>query len=84
MEAPPKSNGERDILLIGGHPAGRHLGVQGARSSIVTAVTETRSFAGVTGEHSFDEFGDTSNRAWTVYKAESKEWKDIFSGEFQT
>ncbi len=30
MEAPPKSNGERDILLIGGHPAGRHLGVQGA------------------------------------------------------
>jgi len=58
--------------------------VQGARSSIVTAVTETRSFQGVTGEHSFDEFGDTSNRAWTVYKAESKEWKDIFSGEFQT
>jgi hypothetical protein len=30
MEAPPKSNGERDILLFGGHPAGRHLGVQGA------------------------------------------------------
>jgi branched-chain amino acid transport system substrate-binding protein len=58
--------------------------VQGARSEIVKAVGETRGFQGATGEHSFDEFGDTSNRAWTVYKAESKEWKDIFSGQFQT
>jgi len=57
--------------------------VQGARAGVVTAVGETRSFKGITGEHSFDEFGDTNNRAWTVYKAENKEWKDIFSGEFQ-
>jgi branched-chain amino acid transport system substrate-binding protein len=58
--------------------------VQSARPEIVKAVGETRGFQGATGEHSFDEFGDTSNRAWTVYRAESKEWKDIFSGEFQT
>ena len=58
--------------------------VQSARPNIVTAVGETRAFQGATGEHSFDEFGDTSNRAWTVYKAEAKEWKDVFSGEFQT
>jgi branched-chain amino acid transport system substrate-binding protein len=58
--------------------------VQSARSSIVTAVGETRGYAGATGEHSFDEFGDTNNRAWTVYKAENKEWTDIFSGQFQT
>jgi branched-chain amino acid transport system substrate-binding protein len=58
--------------------------VQGARPEVTKAVGETRSFQGATGEHSFDEFGDTSNRAWTVYQAKSKEWKDVFSGQFQT
>src|SRR4029453_11468080 len=46
--------------------------VQSARPEIVKAVAETRGYQGVTGEHSFDEFGDTSNRAWTVYKAGNK------------
>ena len=58
--------------------------VQGARQDIIAAVAQTQGYAGVTGEHSFDEFGDTSNRAMTVYKAEGTEWKVLFSGDFQT
>jgi len=58
--------------------------VQSARASIVTAVSGTQAFQGATGEHSFDEFGDTSNRALTVYKAEGTEWKPVFSGQGQT
>jgi branched-chain amino acid transport system substrate-binding protein len=54
--------------------------VQAARGDIVKAVSETQGYKGVTGEHSFDEYGDTSNKALTVYKAQGKEWTDIFSG----
>jgi branched-chain amino acid transport system substrate-binding protein len=42
--------------------------VEAARPQIVEAVGATQGYAGVTGEHSFDEFGDTSNRALTVYR----------------
>jgi branched-chain amino acid transport system substrate-binding protein len=56
--------------------------VEAARPEILKAVAATQ-YSGVTGEHSFDEFGDTSNRAWTVYKAENKTWKAVFSGQFQ-
>jgi branched-chain amino acid transport system substrate-binding protein len=58
--------------------------VEAARPNIITNVGQTQGFAGVTGQHSFDEFGDTSNKALTVYKAEGSEWKAEFSGEFQT
>jgi branched-chain amino acid transport system substrate-binding protein len=57
--------------------------IQGARQDIVKAVGETQGFKGATGEHSFDEYGDTSNRAWTVYKAEGKTWTPVFSGAFE-
>jgi branched-chain amino acid transport system substrate-binding protein len=58
--------------------------VEAARPAIVEAVGATQAFAGTTGEHSFDEYGDTSNRALTVYKAEGSEWTPVFSGAFET
>jgi branched-chain amino acid transport system substrate-binding protein len=58
--------------------------VEAARPQIVEAVGTTSGFAGVTGEHSFDEYGDTSNRALTVYKATATEWVPEFSGAFET
>jgi branched-chain amino acid transport system substrate-binding protein len=58
--------------------------VEAARPQIVEAVGATQGFQGVTGEHSLDEYGDTSNRALTVYKAEGTEWTPVFSGAFET
>jgi branched-chain amino acid transport system substrate-binding protein len=58
--------------------------VEAARPEIVKAIGATSGFQGVTGEHTFDEYGDTSNRALTVYKATGKDWKPVFSGAFQT
>jgi branched-chain amino acid transport system substrate-binding protein len=58
--------------------------VEAARPEIVKAVGATQGFQGATGEHSFDEYGDTSNKALTVYKATGKEWKPEFSGAFET
>jgi branched-chain amino acid transport system substrate-binding protein len=58
--------------------------VEAARPQIVEAVGGTSGFAGVTGEHTFDEYGDTSNRALTVYKATGTEWTPEFSGAFET
>jgi branched-chain amino acid transport system substrate-binding protein len=58
--------------------------VEAARPQIVEAVNATSGFQGATGEHTFDEYGDTSNRALTVYKAEGQEWTPVFSGAFQT
>ena len=58
--------------------------VEAGRPEIVKTIGATSGYQGVTGEHSFDEFGDTSNRALTVYKATGKEWKPEFSGAFET
>jgi branched-chain amino acid transport system substrate-binding protein len=58
--------------------------VEAARPEIVKTVGATSGYQGVTGEHTFDEYGDTSNRALTVYKATGKEWTPEFSGAFQT
>ena len=58
--------------------------VEAARPQIVEAVGATQGYAGVTGEHSFDEYGDTSNRALTVYKATGSKWTPEFSGAFET
>jgi branched-chain amino acid transport system substrate-binding protein len=57
--------------------------VSAARPELVKTVNTTSGFQGVTGEHSFDEFGDTSNKALTVYKAEGGDWTDIYSAEAQ-
>ena len=58
--------------------------VEAARADIVKTVGATSGFKGVTGEHTFDQYGDTSNRALTVYKATGKEWTPEFSGAFET
>ena len=58
--------------------------VEAARPEIVKTVGATSGFKGVTGEHTFDEYGDTSNRALTVYKATGKEWTPEFSGAVET
>jgi len=58
--------------------------VEAARPDIVKTIGATSGFQGVTGEHTFDEYGDTSNRALTVYKATGKEWTPEFSGAFET
>jgi branched-chain amino acid transport system substrate-binding protein len=57
--------------------------VEAARPDILSAMQQTSGFQGVTGTHSFDEFGDTSNKVLTVYKVEGKEWKDAFTGQFE-
>lgn len=57
--------------------------VEAARPEIVSALQQTSGFKGITGTHSFDEFGDTSNKVLTVYKVEGKEWKDAFTGQFE-
>jgi branched-chain amino acid transport system substrate-binding protein len=57
--------------------------VRAARADIVRAVNETSGFKGVTGEHGFDEFGDTTNKALTVYKVDKGRWRDVFSGVFE-
>jgi branched-chain amino acid transport system substrate-binding protein len=45
--------------------------VEAARTDIVSALQQTSGFKGITGTHSFDEFGDTSNKVLTVYKVRS-------------
>ena len=57
--------------------------VEAARPDILSALQQTSGFKGITGSHSFDEFGDTSNKVLTVYKVEGKEWKDAFTGQFE-
>jgi branched-chain amino acid transport system substrate-binding protein len=57
--------------------------VEAARADILKALQETSGFQGLTGTHSFDQFGDTSNKVFTVYKVEGKEWKDVFTGQFE-
>jgi branched-chain amino acid transport system substrate-binding protein len=57
--------------------------VEAARPDILKALQETSGFQGLTGTHSFDQYGDTSNKVFTVYKVEGKEWKDAFTGQFE-
>jgi branched-chain amino acid transport system substrate-binding protein len=57
--------------------------VEAARPDIIKAVGETQGFKGIGGDHSFDEFGDTSNKALSVYKAENNKWTAVFSEQFQ-
>jgi branched-chain amino acid transport system substrate-binding protein len=54
-----------------------------ARPRIIDAVGRTSNFQGVTGVHTFDQFGDTSNKALTMYKITSHRWKSIFSAVFE-
>lgn len=57
--------------------------VSAARAAITRTVSHTDGFKGVTGETTFDEFGDTSNKALTVYKVQADTWKDVFRGTYE-
>jgi branched-chain amino acid transport system substrate-binding protein len=53
-----------------------------ARQDIIEAIQDT-DLEGVTGDVSFDEFGDTTTRLLTVYRVEGGVWKDVETGEFE-
>ncbi|MFJ5924253.1 ABC transporter substrate-binding protein [Kitasatospora sp. NPDC092948] len=40
------------------------------------------NFAGVTGQVSFDQYGDTTNKQLTVYSVKGGEWKAVKSGTY--
>lgn len=50
-----------------------------ARPRIIRAIDGISGFRGVTGEHTFDQFGDTSNKALTVYQVAGHRWRDVFT-----
>jgi branched-chain amino acid transport system substrate-binding protein len=54
--------------------------VGSARAAVVDAVEKTSGFRGITGEHTFDQFGDTLNTTLTMYRVESGAWRDVFIG----
>jgi len=54
--------------------------VASSRQAVVDAVGRTADFHGVTGEHTFDQFGDTLNTTLTMYKVEGGAWADVFTG----
>lgn len=51
------------------------------RKEIIEAIQDT-DLSGVTGDVTFDEFGDTTTRLLTVYKVDGGAWKDVETGEF--
>ena len=55
-------------------------GVRDARGGVMAAVNATSGYRGATGETTFDEFGDTSNLALTVYEVRRGRWIDVDSG----
>jgi branched-chain amino acid transport system substrate-binding protein len=55
--------------------------VAGTRAAVVRAVAATDGFRGITGQHTFDQFGDTLNTTLTMYRVEGGAWRDVFTGE---
>lgn len=53
------------------------------RQAIIDAVQDTEH-DGVTGEVSFDKFGDTTNKTLTVYKVTSGKWAPSKTGELES
>ena len=54
-----------------------------ARPLLVQAMGELGTVDGVTGQHSFDQFGDTQNRTLTVSQVSGGDWKVVFAGPYQ-
>ncbi|MFF0684699.1 branched-chain amino acid ABC transporter substrate-binding protein [Streptomyces albogriseolus] len=52
-----------------------------ARAKVVDAMQDV-SFDGVTGQVSFDEFGDATNKQLTVYTVKGGDWATVKSGTF--
>ncbi|ANW20708.1 branched-chain amino acid ABC transporter substrate-binding protein [Streptomyces clavuligerus] len=53
-----------------------------ARAKVTEAMSKV-SFAGVTGQVAFDEYGDTTNKQLTVYTVKNGKWTDLKSSTFQ-
>lgn len=53
-----------------------------ARAKVVQALNKV-SFAGVTGNVSFDKYGDTTNTMITAYQVEGTTWKARYSAEYK-
>ncbi|MDQ8701606.1 branched-chain amino acid ABC transporter substrate-binding protein [Streptomyces sp. LHD-70] len=53
-----------------------------ARAKVLEAMSKVK-FEGVTGNVSFDEYGDTTNTMMTAYRVEGKAWKPEFSGAYK-
>ena len=56
--------------------------VEAARPKLVAEVGQLGTVDGITGEHSFDQFGDTQNRTMTVSEVKGGEWKVVFAGAY--
>jgi branched-chain amino acid transport system substrate-binding protein len=52
------------------------------REEIVAAVADT-DMEGVTGDVTFDEFGDTTTKVLTVYRVNDQEWAAVKTDEFK-
>ncbi|MFE7134319.1 branched-chain amino acid ABC transporter substrate-binding protein [Streptomyces sp. NPDC057638] len=52
-----------------------------ARAKVLEAMPSV-NFSGVTGQVSFDEYGDATNKQLTVYQYEGTAWKAVKSGTF--
>ncbi|WP_344306779.1 branched-chain amino acid ABC transporter substrate-binding protein [Fodinicola feengrottensis] len=53
-----------------------------ARQATIDALSKV-SFAGVSGQVAFDQYGDTTNKTLTVYKVDGTAWKGVNTGEFK-
>ncbi|NBE54190.1 branched-chain amino acid ABC transporter substrate-binding protein [Streptomyces boluensis] len=53
-----------------------------ARAKVLESMAKVK-FDGVTGNVSFDEYGDTTNTMMTAYQVDGKAWKPEFSGAYK-
>jgi branched-chain amino acid transport system substrate-binding protein len=57
--------------------------VSSARPKILSALQATSGYKGITGDTSFDQYGDTSNNVLTVYKVDGTKWTDAFTETYR-
>ncbi len=57
--------------------------VESARQATVDAMSKV-AFDGVTGKVAFDQYGDSTTKVLTVYKAEAKDWATVETKEFES
>ncbi|MDI3402925.1 branched-chain amino acid ABC transporter substrate-binding protein [Streptomyces cavernicola] len=55
---------------------------ENGRAAVLEAMSKVK-FEGVTGNVSFDEYGDTTNTMMTAYQVDGKAWKPEFSGAYK-
>jgi branched-chain amino acid transport system substrate-binding protein len=53
------------------------------RNEMIKQVQAYRSDKGANGVVGFDQYGDSINKIFTVYKVTSGAWKDVLSGQFE-